>query len=107
MENADEPVSLMDLVFNKKAKEKAREEKSLLGRKLFPYKTVMCRSCGKIQVTMGEEMFRCRSCNKINRFRKYGQWNVLLKDYSTAEAAMIEAKRWAMEESQKDEKTKT
>jgi RNase P subunit RPR2 len=102
MENADEPESLMDLVFNKRGKTN-KEEKSLLGKKLFPYKTVMCRSCGKIQVTQGEEMFRCRECAKINRYRKYGQWNVKLKDFPSFEAAMIEAKRWAMEEGKKDE----
>jgi hypothetical protein len=102
MENADEPESLMDLVFNKKGKEK-KEGKSLLSRTLFPYKTVMCRNCGKIQVTQGEEMFRCRSCAKVNRYRKYGEWNVRLKDFPSFEAAMIEAKRWAMEEGKKDE----
>ena len=103
MENADEPESLMDLIFNKKIKGD-KIEKSLLARKLFQYKTVMCRKCGKIQVTQGEEMFRCRNCGKVNRYRKYGQWNVRLKDYSSFEDAMIEAKRWAMEEGMKDEK---
>jgi hypothetical protein len=105
MENADEPESLMDLVFNKRGKKENKEEKSLLARNLFQYKTVMCRHCGKIQVTQGEEMFRCRECAKINRYRKYGQWNVRLKDYPTFEAAMIEAKRWAMEEGKKDQQT--
>jgi hypothetical protein len=106
MENADEPESLMDLIFNKKAKGE-KVEKSLIARTLFQYKAVMCRNCGKIQVTQGEEMFRCRECAKINRYRKYGQWNVRLKDYPTFEAAMIEAKRWAMEEGKKDEEKRS
>ena len=92
----------MDLIFNKKAKA-APAERSLSG-KLFPYKAVMCRSCGKIQVTQGEEMFRCRECGKNNRYRKYGEWNVRLKDFPTFEAAHIEAKRWAYEEAANDEK---
>lgn len=64
----------------------------------------MCRHCGRIQVTQGEVMFRCRACNKSNRYRKNGQWNVKLKDFPSAEQAMIEAKRWAMEEGRKSEK---
>jgi predicted RNA-binding Zn-ribbon protein involved in translation (DUF1610 family) len=101
-QNADEPESLMDLICNKKGL-KVSLGKNTAPLTLFPYKAVMCRACGKIQVTQGEEMFRCRECGKANRYRKNGAWNVRLKDFPTFEAAMIEAKRWAMEEVKKDE----
>jgi len=91
----DEPPTIMGMVF---ACKKAAPDK-----KLLPYKTAMCRHCGRIQVTQGEVMFRCRACNKSNRYRKKGCWNVKLKDFPTAEEAMIEAKRWAMEEGRKSE----
>ncbi|MBN2250723.1 MAG: hypothetical protein JW724_01440 [Candidatus Altiarchaeota archaeon] len=93
----DEHPTLMSLVFNKGLKKK-KEQKNPPGAKLLPYKTVMCRHCGRIQVTTGEEMFRCRGCNKVIRFRKRGLWNVRLMDYRTFEEAHIAAKRWAMEE---------
>jgi len=85
----------MSLVF-------AGKSKAMPERRLLPYKTVMCRHCGRIQVTRGETMFRCRACSKSNRYRKNGRWNVKLKDFLTAEEAMIEAKRWAMEEGRKN-----
>ena len=87
----------MSLLFSDSKKEKT-PEKSLLGEKLLPFKAVMCRSCGKIQVTTGEEMFRCRECNKVSYYRIKGRWNVRLKDFVSFEAAMMAAKRWAMEE---------
>lgn len=68
---------------------------------LRPYKAVMCRHCGRIQVTKGETMFRCSACGKANRYRKKGHWNVKLKDFHSAEEAMIAAKRWATEEGMK------
>ena len=95
----EKPSTLMDLVFQKGKKDEEQRDRSLLGEKLYPYKAVMCRNCGRIQVTRGEEMFRCRNCGKACRYRKYGKWNVKLKDFPTFEEAMMEAKRWAMEES--------
>lgn len=106
MKNQDaEPESLMDLICNRKGL-KASAPKAQPERRLFPYKTVMCSRCGKIQVTLGEEMFRCRNCGKAIRFRKDGRWNVQIRDFPTYEAAMVEAKRWAMEEGRKDEEKK-
>jgi len=95
----DEPSTIMSLVFGSRT-----ESKFIPDKRLYPYKTVMCRHCGRIQVTQGEVMFRCRSCNKANRYRKNGQWNVKLKDFPTVELAMIEARRWAFEEGKKSEK---
>jgi len=93
----DEPSTIMSTLFAGKIKAPAE-------KKLMPFKAVMCRHCGRIQVTQGEAMFRCRACNKANRYRKNGQWNVKLKDFPSAEEAMIEAKRWAMEEGRKSER---
>ena len=98
-----EPSTIMDLVFGVGAKEK-NGQMSLLGEKLLPYKAVMCRQCGKIQVTMGEEMFRCKECNKVMKYRKKGVWNVRLKDFATFEDALRAAKKWAMEEYLKENK---
>lgn len=95
----DEPSTIMGMVF-------AGKKKAAPDKKLLPYKTAMCGHCGRIQVTQGEIMFRCRACNKSNRYRKKGCWNVKLKDFPTAEEAMIEAKRWAMEEGRKSEKSR-
>jgi len=90
------PSTIMSLVFG-------NENKTQPEKRLLLYKTVMCRHCGRIQVTQGEIMFRCRACNKANMFRRNGEWNVKLRDFPSAELAMIEAKRWAREEGRKSQ----
>jgi len=90
----ERPTTLMDLILG--GKEIARE--NMPSEKMYPFKTVMCPHCGSIQVTLGEEMFRCKNCNKVNRYRKRGEWNVKLKDFPTAEMALMEARRWAIAE---------
>ncbi len=85
----DESTTLMSLILQSKGGYKK------LSEGLYAYKTVMCPKCGKIQVTMAEECFRCRWCNKVSYYRKKGKWHVNFKDFPTHEMACIFAKRWS------------
>lgn len=102
----DEPTTLMGLLVQGKKIE--QPTRSYLAERMFQYKTVMCPHCGRIQVTQGEEMFKCRNdgCKKTSQFRLKGQWHVKLYDFATSEEAHIFAKRWAESEFMKDEERK-
>jgi hypothetical protein len=99
----DEPTTITSLFFQER--EKPKQPHSYLSERLFRYKAVMCPHCGTIQVTQGEEMFKCRNanCNKVSQFRVKGQWHVKLYDFPSHEEACRWAKKWIEEEYRKEE----
>ncbi len=85
----DEPTTLMSLLCESKRPIKE------LSDDLFRYKVVMCPNCRRIQMTEGEESFRCRSCNKASKYRINGDWHVRIADFQNPNAASAYAGEWA------------